>query len=168
VVNVYGEGGVKIRYCMRDLMWRPIGRLVRFVAVIPVDEYGPDALCPAFRQAVRLIGSFFCHFWMMDMKPLRYRNGNQHLHRESDSLPRQSPPQNSCLPAGWHHRPRPATVSLGRVSEAGVGVVRLLAQNNSSRRSTISALVVGHMMRETISDFIVNCAQKQFSCKIHH
>jgi hypothetical protein len=38
VVNVYGEGGVKIRYCMRDLMWRPVGRLVRFVAVIPSDR----------------------------------------------------------------------------------------------------------------------------------
>jgi hypothetical protein len=34
VVNVYGEGGVNLRYCMRDLMWRPVGRLVRFVAVI--------------------------------------------------------------------------------------------------------------------------------------
>jgi hypothetical protein len=34
VVTVYSEGGVKIRYCMRDLMWRPVVRLVRFVAVI--------------------------------------------------------------------------------------------------------------------------------------
>jgi hypothetical protein len=34
VVNVYGEVGVKIRYCVRDLMWRAVGRLVRFVAVI--------------------------------------------------------------------------------------------------------------------------------------
>jgi hypothetical protein len=34
VANVYGEADVKIRYCVRDLMWRPVGRLVRFVAVI--------------------------------------------------------------------------------------------------------------------------------------
>jgi hypothetical protein len=34
VVNVYGEDGVKVRYCVRDLMWRPVGRLVRFVAVV--------------------------------------------------------------------------------------------------------------------------------------
>jgi hypothetical protein len=34
VVNGYGEGGVKVRYCVRDLMWRPVGRLVRFVAVV--------------------------------------------------------------------------------------------------------------------------------------
>jgi hypothetical protein len=34
VVIVYGESGVKIRYCMRDLTWRPVGRLVRFVVDI--------------------------------------------------------------------------------------------------------------------------------------
>jgi hypothetical protein len=37
----------------------------------------------SFKQAVRLIGAFAYHFWMMDMTPLRYRNGNQHLHRRS-------------------------------------------------------------------------------------
>ena len=36
-----------------------------------------------FKQAVRLIGSFSYHFWMSDMKPLRRRGGNQHLHRAS-------------------------------------------------------------------------------------
>ena len=36
-----------------------------------------------FKQAVRLIGSFSYHFWMSDMKPLRRRSGNQHLHRAS-------------------------------------------------------------------------------------
>ena len=35
-----------------------------------------------FKQAVRLIGSFTHHFWMSEMKPLRRRSGNQHLHRE--------------------------------------------------------------------------------------
>ena len=37
----------------------------------------------SFKQATRLIGAFAYHFWMMDMTPLRYRNGNQHLHRKS-------------------------------------------------------------------------------------
>jgi hypothetical protein len=31
---VYGERNVTLRYCVRDLLWRPAGRLVRFVAVI--------------------------------------------------------------------------------------------------------------------------------------
>jgi hypothetical protein len=88
-----------------DLLWRPVGQLVRFVAVI----HRPRGACllmstdlslgaidiiriyglrfkieHMFRQAVHLIGSFAYHFWMMDTTPLRYRNGNQHLHRQSD------------------------------------------------------------------------------------
>jgi hypothetical protein len=49
VVNVFGEGGAKIR-CMRHLMWRPVGQLV--VAVIHptrvdrADEEGSDVLRP--------------------------------------------------------------------------------------------------------------------------
>jgi len=34
VSPVYGEHGVKIRYRVRDLLWRPVGQLVRFVAVV--------------------------------------------------------------------------------------------------------------------------------------
>ena len=32
---------------------------------------------------MRQIGSFAYHFWMKDMIPLRYHNGNQFLHRKS-------------------------------------------------------------------------------------
>ncbi len=35
-----------------------------------------------FKQAVRVIGTLAYHFWMMKMKPLRRKNGNQYLHRE--------------------------------------------------------------------------------------
>lgn len=96
---------VMIRYRSVDLLWRPAGRIVRFVAVrhpargecilmstdLSLDplqiiqlyglrmkiEYG-------FKQAVRTLGSFSYHFWMRDMKPLKPRNGNQHLHRDSE------------------------------------------------------------------------------------
>ncbi len=36
---VYGERQVVIQYKVRDLLWRPAGRLVRFVAVIPGRRY---------------------------------------------------------------------------------------------------------------------------------
>ena len=36
-----------------------------------------------FKQAVRLVGSVGYHFWMPDMRPLRRRSGNKHLHRAS-------------------------------------------------------------------------------------
>jgi hypothetical protein len=101
---VYGERGVTIRYRVRDLLWRPAGRLVRFVAVIHPTRGSCILMCTdtslsavdiiriyglrfkietGFKQATRQIGSFAYHFWMKDMIPLRYRNGNQYLHRKS-------------------------------------------------------------------------------------
>lgn len=102
---VYGEVNVTIHYRVCDLLWRPTGRLVRFVVVIhptrgrcilmstdlslaPIDIiylYGLRfKIEHAFKQAVHVIGSFSYHFWMKNMKPLRRRNGNQFLHRESE------------------------------------------------------------------------------------
>jgi len=101
---VYGERGVILHYCVCDLMWRPVGIVVRFVAVIhpirgfcllmctdtslkPIDIirlYGLRFKIECcFKQAVRQIGAFAYHFWMKRMTPLRYRNGNQYLHRQS-------------------------------------------------------------------------------------
>ena len=101
---VYGEHQVIIQYRVRDLLWRPAGQLVRFVAVIHPARGSCLLMCTdtsleaieiirlyglrfkiehTFKQAVRLIGSFTYHFWMSAMKPLRRRSGNQHLHRQS-------------------------------------------------------------------------------------
>ena len=100
---VYGERNVMLRYRVCDLIWRPAGRLVRFVAVIHptrgscllmstdlslaaadiIHLYGLRfKIEHSFKQAIHLIGAFAYHFWMMDMTPLRYRNGNQYLHRQ--------------------------------------------------------------------------------------
>lgn len=101
---VYGEKNVTIRYKATDLLWRPVGKMVRFVLVdhptrgrcilmstdlslASIDViylYGLRfKIEHAFKQAVRVIGGFSYHFWMKDMKPLRRRQGNQYLHRES-------------------------------------------------------------------------------------
>ena len=102
---VYGEAGVTIRFRTADLLWRPVGILVRFVAVdhprrgtillmstdlnlTPVDIiriYGLRfKIEVSFKQSLHVIGAYAYHFWMAAMKPLRRVSGNQHLHRESD------------------------------------------------------------------------------------
>jgi len=188
VVNVYGEGGVKIRYCMRDLMWRPVGRLVRFVAVIHptrgsillmstdltlcaldiISIYGLRfKIEHMFRQAVRLIGSFFYHFWMMDMKPLRHRNGNQYLHRESDHYRDQVRRKIHA----YHVFMQAGIIAQGLLQYLSVEFPKLVWASFGSWLRTIrpgippSELVVCHVMRETISDFLVSCIKSNSLAK---
>lgn len=103
---VYGETDVTIRFRCADLMWRPSGRLVRFVATIhPVRGRcllmtTDTSLSPleiihlyglrfkiehTFKQAVNIVGAFAYHFWMKAMKPTRRRSGDKYLHHETQT-----------------------------------------------------------------------------------
>jgi len=103
---VYGETETTISYRTEDLLWRPIGRLVRFVWVIHPTRGNIILMCTdcsidpltviqtygyrfkievGFRSAIHGIGTYAYHFWMKDMKPIRKRDGKQYLHKKSDS-----------------------------------------------------------------------------------
>ena len=102
---VYGEFNVTILYRCIDLLWRPAGRLVRFVIVHhpirgtifllatdltlePLEIillYGYRFRIElGFRQAIHVLGAYAYHFWMATMKPLRRWDGDQYLHRKTD------------------------------------------------------------------------------------
>jgi hypothetical protein len=103
---VYGESNVTLRYRCLDLMWRPVGRIVRFVIVRHPNRgtiflLSTDlTLAPleilqlygyrfrievGFRQAVHVLGAYGYHFWMKGMKPLHRADGDQYLHRTSEA-----------------------------------------------------------------------------------
>jgi hypothetical protein len=182
VSPVYGERGVKIRYRACDLLWRPVGQLVRFVAVVHPTRgacllMSTDLSLDArdiiriyglrfksehmFRQAVREIGSFAYHFWMMNMIPLRYRNGNQYLHRQSDRYRERIRGKIHA----YHVFMQAGAIAQGLPQCLSVEFPKLVWGSFGSWLRTIrpgippSELVAGNVMRETLADFLVNCAK---------
>jgi hypothetical protein len=93
------------RAARSHLLWKPVGRIVRFCIIHhPVRRtiflLSADTSMTAleilqlygyrfkielgFRQAVHVSGAYAYHFWMLGMKPLRRGTGEQYLHRTSD------------------------------------------------------------------------------------
>jgi len=175
---VYGERGVTIQYRVRDLLWRPARRLVRFVAVIHPTRGSCILMCTdaslsavdiirlyglrfkietSFKQATRQIGSFAYHFWMKDMTPLRYRNGNQYLHRKSaeyrDRVKRKINAYHAFIQAG--------VVAQGLLQYLAVVAPKLVWESFGSWLRTIrpgippSEFVVANALRQTLPEFLV-------------
>src|SRR3990167_2463301 len=102
---VYGETNVSIHYQAVDLIWKPLQRIVRFVAVIHPSRgkcllmstdltlnrmdiirlYGIRfKIEVSFKSALRVLGVYAYHFWMRSMTPIKRNSGNQFLHRETE------------------------------------------------------------------------------------
>lgn len=102
---VYGETRDSLSYWCEDLLWRPVGRMVRFVWVIHpkrgklilmctdcsieplkiIETYGYRfKIEVGFRQAIHVVGSYSYHFWMMSMEPIKRGSGDQFLHKKPD------------------------------------------------------------------------------------
>jgi DDE superfamily endonuclease len=185
---VYGEKNVILQYRVCDLLWRPVGRPVRFVVVIHPTRgrcllMSTDTALSAveiirlyglrfkiehgFKQAVRVVGSFSYHFWMKQMKPLRRRNGNQYLHRESvdyrDAIRRKINPYHAFIHAG--------VVSQGLLQYLAANVPKLVWASFGSWLRTIrpgiapSELVVATALRHSLPEFLLSTAQSNIFAK---
>jgi hypothetical protein len=176
---VYGEEKVTLHYRVCDLLWRPVGRLVRFVVVIHPTRgrcllmSTDTSLCAidiirlyglrfkiehSFKRAVRVVGTFTYHFWMRQMKPLRRRNGNQYLHRESadyrDAVKRKIGAYHLFIHAG--------VVSQGLLQYLAATLSTLVWTSFGSWLRTIrpaippSELVVAIALRHSLPEFLLD------------
>src|SRR5271154_442143 len=185
---VYGEHDVTLRYRVRDLLWRPAARLVRFVVVVHPTRGACILMCTdtslsatdiirlyglrfkiehSFKQATRLIGSFGYHFWMKDMIPLLYRNGNQYLHRKSDDyrdhIKRKLNAYHVFIQAG--------VIAQGLHQYLAVAAPKLVWEAFGSWLRTIrpgippSEFVVANALRQNLPDFLMSYAESDSLAK---
>jgi len=179
---VYGETEIPIWYRTEDLLWRPIGRLVRFLWVIHptrgkmilmstdcsidplklIETYGYRfKIEVGFRSAIHGIGSYAYHFWMKVMKPIRHKEGKQYLHKKSDAYRKAIKRKMEA-----YHR----FIQMGCIAQGLLQYLSLVYGKEvwSQFRSWLrtmktdnppSELVVSYALRSSLFEFLVNSPQ---------
>jgi len=185
---VYGEKGVILKFRAADLLWRPVGILVRFVVVLhplrgaillmctdltlsPLDIiriYGLRfKIEVSFKQALHVIGAYAYHFWMAAMTPIRRVSGNQYLHRESgdyrDAVRRKI--------AAYHRHIQLGLIAQGLIQILSATQPKLVWRSFGSWIRTIrpglapSEQVVAAALRNTLLEFLATAAKTSILVK---
>ena len=185
---IYGEKDVTLRFKTADLLWRPVGIVVRFVAVLHPHRgaillMGTDLTLPpleiiriygwrfkievSFKQALHVIGTYAYHFWMSAMTPLRRVSGNQYLHRKPASY-RQA----VCRKiAAYHRHIQLGLIAQGLLQILSARVPRLVWHSFGSWIRTIrpglapSELVTAIALRNTLPEFLADAPDTSILAK---
>jgi hypothetical protein len=179
---VDGEKGVALRYYTHDLLWRQLGRVVRFVWVDHPTRGQMILLCTdlslepmeiprlygwrfkievSFKQSIHTLGAYAYHFWMQDMTPIRRGSGKQHVHRKSE-IYRQHIRRK--LAAYERH------IQLGLIAQGLMQYLALLFRRvtwfnfhtyirTAAPQKPPSEWVVAHALRHTWPQFLRGCPQ---------
>jgi len=185
---VYGEKCVILKFRTADLLWRPVGILVRFVVVLhplrgaillmctdltlsPLDIiriYGLRfKIEVSFKQALHVIGAYAYHFWMAAMTPLRRVSGNQYLHRKSDDY-RDAVRRKI---AAYHRHIQLGLIAQGLLQILSATQPKLVWRSFGSWIRTIrpglapSEQVVAVALRNTLPEFLATAAKTSILVK---
>lgn len=176
---VYGEKGVTIFYRSVDLLWKPLGRVVRFVAVAHPARGRCLFMCTdltaaaidiitlygirfkievSFKNALRVVGAYAYHFWMSAMTPIKKGSGNQYLHRATEKY-RQAV---RCKMAAYHRYIQVGLIAQGLLQYLAATFSQLVWKNFGSWLRTIrpgippSEMVTAQALRNCFPEFLMS------------
>jgi hypothetical protein len=172
------EAGVKVQYMSINLIWRPIGCLVKFVLVnhpkgkwiligtdLELDPIRMMALYGlrfrielCFKQLIYVVGAFAYRFWLRGMKKLRRGGGDQYLHRMTEDMREKILGKLQT----YNLHVQLAIIALGLMQWLSLSYPKLVWRNFGSWMRTMnkkmppSELIVAYAMRNTLADFLVS------------